>query len=126
MTYQEIERAAQAAEAIIGRADTAVVLGIAFAGAVVIAAIIVINLCFYRKLHRFAKSACESLRNDHLQIECVRPVKAWLIVMAVIQFISAAGAMVANPVASISAICEGLSSVFASVLIKKYFGDMIY
>ena len=106
--------------------NTAVVLGIAFAGAVVIAAIIVINLCFYRKLHRFAKSACESLRNDHLQIECVRPVKAWLIVIAVIQFISAAGAMVANPVASISAICEGLSSVFASVLIKKYFGDMIY
>ena len=104
----------------------ALVIGIAIAGAVAIALLIVINLCFYKKLHRFTKSTCESLRNDHLQIECVRPVKGWLIAFAVLQFLGAAASIATNPMATISGICEGLSSIFASVLIKKYFADQLY
>ena len=106
--------------------NTAVVLGIVFVGALVIAALIVVNLCFYKKLHRLTKSACESLKYDHLQIECVKPVKAWLIVFAVVQFLGALGSVKYNPLGVVSGLCEGLSSVFASVLIRKYFGERVY
>ena len=101
--------------------DTAMILLIVICGVLAIAALVVLNIFFYKKLHRFTKSLCVSLKNDYLQVDCVRPVKAWLIVMAVITFLGAAGAIALNPVAAIGSICQGLAAIFASVLVGRHF-----
>ena len=106
--------------------DTALVLTIAVIGVVLIALLIVLNLCFYKKLHRFTKSLCVSLKNDYLQIERTRPVKAWLIVFAVFCFIGAAGSVSLSVIESIALICQGLASIFASVLIGRHFPEQSY
>ena len=95
-------------------------------GLIIIALLIVFNLCFYRKLHRFTKSLCVSLKNDYLQVECVKPVKAWLIVAAVITFLSAVTSLTLAPVAAAAAICQGLAAIFASVLIGRHFSARPY
>lgn len=106
--------------------STSMMLIIVIGGLFAIALLIVFNLCFIRKLHRFIKSLCVSLKNDYLQVECVRPVKAWLIVAAVLNFIAAVNALRFAPFAAIGTICQGLAAIFASVLIGRHFGDRSY
>ena len=106
--------------------STGMILMICIGGLIVIALLIVVNLCFYRKLHRFTKSLCVSLKNDYLQVECVRPVKAWLIVIAVFSFIAAVNAIRLTPFGAIASICQGLAAVFASVLMGRHFSDRAY
>ena len=106
--------------------STGMILVICIGGLIAIALLIVVNLCFYRKLHRFTKSLCVSLKNDYLQVECIRPVKAWLIVIAVFSFIAAVNAIRLTPFGAIASICQGLAAIFASVLMGRHFSDRAY
>ncbi len=106
--------------------STGMILVICIGGLIAIALLIVVNLCFYRKLHRFTKSLCVSLKNDYLQVECIRPVKAWLVVIAVFSFIAAVNAIRLTPFGAIASICQGLAAIFASVLMGRHFSDRAY
>ena len=106
--------------------STPVIIAVIIGGAVAIALLIVFNLCFIKKLHRFTKSVCVSLKEDRLNIECVKPVKAWLIVLAVFCFIGAAGSASVSIIGFIALVCQGLASIFASVLIGRHFSDQMY
>ena len=104
----------------------AVIAGLVILLIVLIAVMIVFNICFFRKLHRFTKSVCVSLKNDVMNIECVKPVKSWLIVYAVFAFIGAAASLPGGVLTFIGYVCQGLAAIFASTLIKRHFGDFIY
>ena len=106
--------------------DTAMILVIVICGVVAIAILVILNIFFYKKLHRFTKSLCVGLKNDYLQVDCVKPVKAWLIVMAVITFIGALSAIKLGPLSAVGSICQGLAAIFASVLIGRHFSGQTY
>ncbi len=122
----------------------AAIIGIGIAllfGAVII---LIINVCFYRKLHMFTKSLCTSLKTDMYEVRKARASKNWLIVSAVFTLLesglpglaSAIGnairtggssAVVTISVTGVIAnVCTAVACILASVLIGKYFADERY
>ena len=122
----------------------AAIIGIGIAllfGAVII---LIINVCFYRKLHMFTKSLCTSLKTDVYEVRKARASKNWLIVSAVFTLLcsglpglaSAIGSAIrtggSSAVVTISVtgvianVCTAVACILASVLIGKYFADERY
>lgn len=105
--------------------SNALFIFIGIAALVAIAVLIVFNIFFYRKLHRFIKSICEGVRLDRLDVVYAVPVKNWLIVIAVFNFIGAVGSVsgIASFFGFAGGLCSGVASILSSVMIKRYFAD---
>ena len=103
-------------------------------GAVVM---IIINLCFFRKIHQFAKSVCVSLKTDQFNIVKAKACKNWLIVAAVFSLLGGGLAIIpfgritssfsihfaagAGTLGGISALCSAGACILASIMINRYF-----
>ena len=109
-------------------AANAVAIGLGIVMVLVAVVMVILNIFFYKKLHRFTKSICESVKTDRLEVACVVPVKNWLIVSAVFSFLGALGVVgsFTNFLAFAGSLCGGLAAVFASIMIKNYLIDSNY
>ena len=106
------------------RASNVVFIGIGIAMVVAAVVLTLLNIFFYKKLHRLTKSICESVRLDRLDVACTVPVKNWLIVMAVFSFIGALGSVSGLALLSFAgSACSGVAAILASVMIKNYLTD---
>ena len=89
--------------------------------------LIILNVTCMRKLHRFAKSVCVSLKTGNYNIMYPRAAKNWLIFIAVMSFLAVAGSIAAQSVDDalviISGLCSGFAAILASGLIRYYFID---
>lgn len=109
-------------------AANTVAIGLGIVMVLVAVVMVILNIFFNKKLHRFAKSICESVKTDKLEVACVVPVKNWLIVSAVFSFLGALGVVgsFTNFLAFAGSLCGGLAAVFASIMIKNYLIDSNY
>ncbi len=92
-----------------------------FAAIFVVTAIVCLVFTFgYRKIHRFAKSTYQAvdLANPTL-IECAEKAKGWLWALGILNLISAVGSL-SDLIPALAAGCEGVATIFAAILIKKY------
>ena len=97
----------------------------------IVVAVIVfaLNITCMRKLHRFAKSVCVSLKTNNYHIRYPRAARNWLIALAVFAFIGTAGSFFGGSVsvfAGISSLCSGIAAVLGASLISNYFISNMY
>jgi RNA polymerase subunit RPABC4/transcription elongation factor Spt4 len=105
---------------------------------IIIAAMVLLNIFFYMKLHKFTKSVCVSAETGIPAFQKVKAVRQWLFVLGVILaaltvlnmasiFISLQylGVMALGTVifAMLSGLCQAAIYIVASLWVKKYFPD---
>ena len=104
---------------------------------IVAVVLVVVNLCFTRKMHTFAKSVCVSLKSGDYRIEKARACKNWLIVAAVFSLLGGGLSILpfnsitrsfnlnirfgAGAMAGLASLCTAAACVLASMLINRYF-----
>ena len=122
-----------------GHISNFMLIGLGIVFIITDALLLVINLCFVKKLHRFTKSLCDSVKTGTYQVTDVVPSKNWLIVTAVFGFLGAFGSVGTRGsltdyfgitissgnlvMSSVAAICGAVAAILASVLIRKYLID---
>ncbi len=116
-----------------------VLLGFGIAFIIADAVLLVVNLCFIKRLHRFTKSLCDSVKTGVYEVVDAKPSKAWLIVSAVFGLLGAVSGPGASEsvrqyfdltfssgnaiMNSIAAACTAAAAILASILIKRNFID---
>jgi len=95
---------------------------------VLIAAVIfvIVNIFFFRNLHKFTKSVCVSLAEDSLDIKKANTSRLWLLVLGIINAVgfvlSAIGVSdIGSVLPTIASGCNVAATILASVMIKKHF-----
>ena len=113
-------------------------IGIGIALIVADVVLLIVNLCFIKKLHRFTKSLCDSVKSNVYDVKDAVPSKNWLIVSAVFGILGAVGGGASSSVTevfgitistgnavlnSVSAACSAAAAIIASILIKRNFTE---
>lgn len=97
--------------------------GIALGVFVVVMGVVMllISIFCYKRLHRFAKSLYESI--DTLQFAFVHQQTAynWLLVIGILDAISAFGTMAGNPLNGVATGCTAAAYIVGALLVKKHF-----
>ncbi len=103
----------------IGFAAIGLIFGFAFIFAAVL--ILVFNLLGMKKIHRFVKSAYQSVNSPAPYFENPVGAKNWLMFFGVCSVIASLSSLGSGIVAFVASACLGVAGILASVLIGKYF-----
>ena len=82
--------------------------------------ILIVNLCGFRKIHRFIKSVYQGIRTQ--SPVCANPAsaKGWLIFFGVCSALSAL-TFISDTASAIYSACSSAVAIISAILIKKYF-----
>lgn len=86
------------------------------------AAAALLNIFGIRTIHRFVKSAYQSVDAGQLMVYKVRAAKTWILVFGILEAVSAAFS-ITNFSAFLANGCGAAATIIGSVLIGKYFSD---
>ncbi len=108
---------AEALELLLGTGG--IVLGVILA--LLGVGMLLISIFCYKRLHRFAKSLYESI--DTMQFAFVHQQAAynWLLVIGILDAISALGAMADDLLTGVAAACTAAAYIVGAVLVRKHF-----
>ena len=106
----------------IGIASIGVIFGFVFI--VAAALILIFNLLGMKKIHRFVKSAYQSVNSPAPYFENPVGAKNWLMFFSVCSVISSLSALNSGLLAFVASACAGVAGILGSVLIGKYFTDV--
>lgn len=98
-----------------------IIVGILIVMAVVM---LVINLFGIRNIHKFTKSLYMSAEHGGYPPEKIHTAKNWIMVLGILQAISALSNVDTSVWAAASSGCAAAAMIMLSILIGKYFGDV--
>ena len=112
-------------------------IGLGIVMLVVDVVLLIVNLCYIKRLHVFTRSLCVSAKSGVYDVKNAVPSKNWLIVGAVFSIIGAVGSIGISGSATeiagiristggsvlgfISSACSAAAAVIASIMIKRHF-----
>ena len=101
--------------------------------------LLIMNLCYIKRLHIFTKSLCDSAKTGIYDVKNAVPSKNWLIVGAVFSIIGAVGSIGLSGSASeiagiristggsalnfVASACSAAAAIIASIMIKRHFTE---
>ncbi len=96
-----------------GFAALVIMLGVVLILAAVIT--LIFNLTFCKSCHRLARSMAEYVKGDCDELDCVRAVSIWLMVIGILSALSA--------LSSLAGGCTAAMYIIGSVFLEKYFAE---
>lgn len=85
--------------------------------------LILINIFFYRNLHKLTKSVCVSFETGNVKLEKLRTVKIWLIVLAVFSGLNTMNSLLFVSIAGVSSGCSCAAMILAVIMLSKLEND---
>lgn len=92
---------------------TIIMTGVLFLFVAVV--VLIFNLTFYKSYYRLARSMAEYVKGNCDELDCVRGVSTWLMVLGILSALSS--------LSSIAMGCMAAMNIVGSVFLKKYFAE---